>query len=124
MTQDEPPRDDDLLDTFQVFARFCTETETAREAIALVHQMIAAAHEHPSEVQLERQERPGAWMVVARFVVVSVDAQTAIGGVTAALATVRPDEVWVGSQRPLSRDRRTSAIDLRSSSGRRLLTNQ
>lgn len=124
MTQADPHRDDDLLDTFQVLARFCIETPTVEAAVALVRRMLAAAEEHPSEVRLERAEGPGSWMIVARFVVVSVDAHTAVLGVTEALAVVRPDEVWARSQRPLSRDRRTSEIDLRSASGRRLLTNQ
>ena len=116
--------DDDVLPTFQVFARFCVETGTAPAGVAVVTQMIAAAGERPSEVTLEREEGPGRWMIMARFVVASTDAHTAVLGVSEALAVVRPDEVWAGYQRPLSRDRRTSAIDVRSSSGRRLLTNQ
>ena len=124
MTRPDLPLDNDVLDSFQVFARFCTQSATAQEAVLLVHRRILAAHEHPSEVRPEREERPGTWLVVARFVVVSVDAHTAVLGVTEALAAVRPDEVWTESQRGLSRDRRTAEIDLRSSSGRRLLTNQ
>ena len=118
------PVDIDVLPTFQVFARFCVETTSAAAAVAMVRQMIAAAHERPSAVTLEREEGPGVWMVMARFVVTSVEAQTAVLGVSEALAVVRPDEVWAEYQRPLSSDRRTSLIDLRSSSGRRLLTNQ
>ena len=124
MTQPDLALDNDVLDSFRVFARFCVETPTVEEAVAVVQRTIARAGEHPSEVRSEREERPGSWLVVARFVVVSVDAHTAVLGVTEALATVRPDEVWTDSQRGLSRDRRTAEIDLRSSSGRRLLTNQ
>ena len=124
MTQPDLALDNDVLDSFRVSARFCLEGGTADEAVLRVERLILGADEHPSEVRLEREERPGTWMVVARFVVVSVDAHTAVLGVTEALATVRPDEVWTDSQRGLSRDRRTAEIDLSSSSGRRLLTNQ
>ena len=124
MRMQELPVDDDVLPTFQVFARFCVETSAVAAAVAVVTQMIAAVKEHPSEVTLEREDGPGRWMIMARFVVVSTDTHTAVLGVSEALSAVRPDEVWAGYQRPFSRDRRTSAIDVRSSSGRRLLTNQ
>ena len=89
---------DAALPTFEVFARFCVEAPSAAEAQATVVRMLAEADDRPSDVVLERQERPGAWMVVARFVVVSIEAHTAVVGVSETLAELLPDEVWAGDQ--------------------------
>ena len=99
MIQD-PGVDEIVLPTYAVLARFRQEALDGEEAIRLVAARLTAADEPFQEVLVERQDGPRTWMVMARFVVVSIDNHTAVVGVaeTLALSGLRPDEVWVDRQ--------------------------
>jgi hypothetical protein len=88
------------LPTFAVLARFCQEAADGTGAVRAVVARLTAAEEPFHEVEVERQEGEGSWMVVARFVIVSVDGHTALTGLveTLAAAGLTPDEVWLDRQ--------------------------
>jgi hypothetical protein len=88
------------LPTFAVLARFRESGATAEDAVQSVVLRLTAAEEPFHEVTVERQEGPATWMVVARFVLVSVDSATAVAGLhdTLEAAALRPDEVWADRQ--------------------------
>ena len=88
------------LPTFAVLARFREEAASPEDAVRGLVARLRAADEPVHEVDVEREEGPGTWMVVARFVLVSVDAGTAVEGLSAALgdAGLEPDEVWSAGQ--------------------------
>lgn len=88
------------LPTFSVFARFKVEAAAEREAIERVVEQLTAHEEPFHEISAERQEPDGTWMIVARFVLVSVDSHTAVLGLDETLreAGLLPDEVWAGDQ--------------------------
>lgn len=88
------------LPTFAILARFRERATTAREAIASVEARLTAAQEPFHHVDVERQEDDDNWMVVARFVLVSVDGHTAVVGLheTLMAAGLAPDEVWADRQ--------------------------
>lgn len=93
--------DNDLaLPTYEVLARFRSSATTEPEATAEVTQRLTAAQEPFHEVTGERQEEDGTWLVVVRFVLVSVDAHTAVVGLDETLrsAGLAPDEVWADHQ--------------------------
>lgn len=94
---DSPLSFDSPLPTFSVLARFQSTAETGGEAEREVTSRLLAAQEPVHEVNVERQEDSGVWMVTARFVLVSVDGHTAVGGLheTLTIAGLRPDEVWL-----------------------------
>ncbi|MCW2498568.1 MAG: hypothetical protein JWN87_244 [Frankiales bacterium] len=89
-----------VLPTFAVLARFRESAATSDAAVRSVAARLADRDEPFQEVLVERQEGPESWMVVARFVVVSIDAQTAVLGVSETLggAGLAPDEVWMDRQ--------------------------
>jgi len=89
-----------VLPTFALLARFRESGPTGEDAVRSLIVRLTEAEEPFHEVEVERQESPDAWMVVARFVLVSVDGQTAVGGLKDVLqqAGLRPDEVWVDRQ--------------------------
>lgn len=93
---DEPA--EDVLPTFAVLARFAEQAPDGETAVRQVMTRLGEAEEPFHEVRVERQEDATTWMVVARFVMVSVDAGTAVAGVSETLtdAGLRPDEVWAG----------------------------
>jgi len=88
--------DDVVLPTYAVLARFRQGATDADAAVRAVVTALTDAEEPFHEVEVERQEDAGTWMVVARFVVVSLDPHTAASGVsdTLQLAGLLPDEVW------------------------------
>lgn len=89
-----------VLPTFAVLARFREQAADAESAIAQVAERLRSHQEPVHEISVERQEGPGEWMVVGRFVLVSIDAGTAVGGLheTLTSAGLPPDEVWADSQ--------------------------
>ena len=86
----------EVLPTFTVLARFAEQAATGEDAVRSVVTQLTEADEPFHEVDVERQEGAHSWMVVARFVVVSVDESAAAAGVYEALtaAGLVPDEVW------------------------------
>ncbi|MGZ6826975.1 MAG: hypothetical protein ACXVGH_09290 [Mycobacteriales bacterium] len=88
--------DDVVLPTYTVLARFRQQAQDADDAVRAVVAALSAQHEPFHEVEVEREEGPGTWMVVARFVISSVDPQLAVQGVGETLrgADLLPDEVW------------------------------
>lgn len=88
--------DDVALPTYAILARFKIMASEEREAVDLVTARLTAAEQPFHEVTVERREGDGAWMVVVRFVLVSVDGHTAVGGLDETLraADLAPDEVW------------------------------
>jgi hypothetical protein len=91
---------DPVLPTYSVLARFCETAASGDEAIRGLVTRLSGHQEPFHEVVVERQESDTQWMVVARFVVVSIDGQTAVGGVSETLsaAGLEPDEVWLDRQ--------------------------
>jgi len=91
---------DTALPTYAVFARFNVTAPSEREAIERVVEQLTAHEEPFHEISAERQEPDGTWMIVARFVLVSVDGHTAVLGLDETLreAGLLPDEVWAGAQ--------------------------
>ena len=90
----------EVLPTFAVLARFRETATSPEEAVRGLVTRLRAADEPVHEVEVEREEGPGTWMVVARFVLVSVDAGTAVVGLTETLAAagLEPDETWSAGQ--------------------------
>ncbi len=93
----EPEPDESALPTFVVNARFAETAPTEQQAAAALRQRLAGAHGLFDDVRVERREDDGTWLLEARFVVVSVDAPTAVTGVSATLAQAgaEADEVWI-----------------------------
>ena len=89
-----------VLPTFAVLARFLETADSGDAAVAQVAERLRSHDEPVHEIRIEREEAPGAWMVVARFVLVSVDAATAVAGLqeTLTAAGVATDEVWADGQ--------------------------
>ena len=97
-SDDELAPDEDVnLPTFVVLARFPEAGESAEQAEASVRARLTAARGLFDDVSVERREDDGTWLFEVRFVVVSVDARTAVTGVSETLTRARlsPDEVWV-----------------------------
>lgn len=88
------------LPTYEVLARFRSTQASEQAAVAEVSQRLSAAEEPFHEVTVERREDDGSFLVVARFVLVSVDAHTAVVGLDETLraAALAPDEVWADHQ--------------------------
>ena len=93
---------DVALPTYPILARFRETADTEAEAVEQVVERLSSAAEPHDAVTIERREDDGTWLVVARFVTVSVDAHTAVAGVHDDLhaAGLSPDEVW--AERPLA----------------------
>lgn len=85
-----------VLPTFVVLARFA-QPGPEEAAVAAVRRQLTEAQEPFDDVRVEREEPDGTVMVLARFVVVSVDAHTGVAGVHDDLrrAGLPVDEVWV-----------------------------
>ena len=85
-----------LLPTYAVQARFAEGAEDAEQAEHSVRARLTAAQGLYDDVRVERREPDGTWLLEVRFVVVSVDAHTAVLGVSESLrgAGLAPDEVW------------------------------
>ena len=93
---------DTALPTYAILARFRETAPSESAALEAVTQRLTDAGERFDQVALERQDDDGTWLVVARFVTVSVDAHTAVAGIHQDLhsAGLTPDEVW--AERALS----------------------
>lgn len=89
-----------VLPTFVVLARFRQEADSEEAALAHVRKMLSDKGEPFDDIRPERDEGDGAWMVNARFVVVSVDSNTAVAGVHETLQGhgLAVDEVWADAQ--------------------------
>lgn len=89
--------DDVGLPTFVVLARFAEAADSAEQAERSVRERLTATRGLFDDVAVERREDDGTWLLEVRFVVVSLDPQTAVTGVCETLAAARlsPDEVWV-----------------------------
>ena len=85
------------LPTFAVLARFRVIADSYDAAAREVMARLTAAEAPFHEVNPERQEEDGSWLVLVRFVLVSVDGHTAVAGLHETLtgAAMLPDEVWV-----------------------------
>ncbi|CAN5297006.1 hypothetical protein BH24ACT10_BH24ACT10_09280 [soil metagenome] len=85
------------LPTYPVLARFRSAAPDEAQALADARRQLAPVAGMYDDVEVERREDDGSFWVVARFVTVSVDAQTAVLGVhdSLAAAAVPVDEVWV-----------------------------
>ena len=85
-----------LLPTYTVLARLRSTAAEREQAVEEVTRRLSGQRGLFDEVVVERQEPDGSWMVLARFVVVSVEASTAVRGVYDELVSsgVPVDEVW------------------------------
>lgn len=97
---DENGMDEVVLPTFTVLARF---RESAPDGPSALHQVVdrlTTAAEPFHEVTVREQD--GDQLVLVRFVLVSIDAQTAVAGLSETLtsAGIVPEEVWAGAQLP------------------------
>jgi hypothetical protein len=84
------------LPAFAVMARFRVTARDGADAVRDVRFRLTEAQVPFHETELERGEDDGTWMVVARFVLASVDGHTAVLGLHSTLveAALHPDEVW------------------------------
>jgi hypothetical protein len=96
MTQ-HPDTTELVLPTFAVLARFREQATAPEAAVRAVTARLTEAQEPFHEVDVEREDAPGTYLVVARFVLVSIDGQTALAGLhdTLVAAGLAPDEVWL-----------------------------
>jgi hypothetical protein len=93
---DEAAPAEALLPTFRVLARFVSTAPDRQAAVDDVRRRLASQRGAFDQVAVERVEADGRSLVVADFVVVSVDASTAVRGVYDELqqAGIATDEVW------------------------------
>jgi hypothetical protein len=91
-----------VLHTFAVLARFRFEADDAAHAERLVRERLAPVRDQLSDARVEPQEPDGRWAVDVRFVVASVDGETAVEGVHSTLREqgLRPDEAWLAERLP------------------------
>jgi len=100
------PDDDEgagtVLPSFAVTARFRRAAETREDADHLVRSELQASRGLYNDAKVEPQEPDGRWAVDVRFVVVSLDGETAVEGVHETLreAGITPDEVWLSERLP------------------------
>ena len=97
---DPEPAVEAVLPTFVVLARFRQEADSEQDALTSVRRMLTDKGEPFDDIAPERQEEERTWMVNARFVVVSVDSNTAVAGVHETLQGhgLAVDEVWADAQ--------------------------
>lgn len=88
------------LPTYAVLARFQVEQAEESAAVAAVRSRLLATDEPFDDVTVEREDTPGTYYVMARFVLTSVDGETAVMGLFETLrgAGLDPDEVWLDAQ--------------------------
>jgi hypothetical protein len=91
-----------VLHTFAVMARFRCEADDPAQAERRVREQLAPVRDQLSDARVEPQEPDGRWAVDVRFVVASLDGETAVAGVHETLrdAGVPADEAWVAEQLP------------------------
>ena len=89
---------DTALPTYAVLAQLSRPAGgSGEQAVQSVETDLRAVGAPSELVTVERQDDDGTWRLRARFVVVSVDGETAVAGVhqTLVAAGVHPDEVWL-----------------------------
>lgn len=92
----------ETLHSFAVLARFRSDAADAGAAEADVRGRLSPVHDLFDDARVEPREPDGRWAVDVRFVVSSVDGETAVDGVHTTLrdAGVVPDEVWLAETLP------------------------
>ena len=93
---------DVVLHSFAVVARFRRDADSAGQAEALVRRELQAVRGLYDDAKVEPREPDGRWAVDVRFVVASVDARTAVEGVSSTLReqAVPADEAWAAQALP------------------------
>ena len=88
------------LPTFALLARFRVGQADQHAAVEVVRRLLRTADEPFEDVIVEREDAPGTFYVMARFVLSSVDGETAVMGLFETLrsAGLDPDEVWLDAQ--------------------------
>jgi len=88
------------LPTFALLARFPVQQADEPSAVEVVRSLLRAADEPFEDVTVEREDAPGTYYVMARFVLSSLDGETAVRGLFETLreAGLDPDEVWLDAQ--------------------------
>lgn len=91
---------DPVLPTYALLARFRVEADSPDAAVRVAVAALTRAQEPFHEVAVEREDGPGLYFVVARFVLASVDGRTVLDGLYTTLreAGLAPDEVWLDAQ--------------------------
>lgn len=91
-----------VLHSFAVLARFRRAAADAEQAEHLVREALQPLRGLFDDVRVEPPEPDGRWAVDVRFVVASVDGETAVDGVHTTLSEsgLGPDEAWVAEQLP------------------------
>lgn len=86
-----------VLHSFAVQARFRRPAPDASAAERAVRHELDPVRELFDDARVEPQEPDGRWAVDVRFVVASLDGETAVAGVHETLrgAGLTPDEVWL-----------------------------
>jgi hypothetical protein len=102
---DDWPDDDaagTVLHSFAVLARFRRPAHDGEQAERRVREELVAVRDQYDDARVEPQEPDGRWAVDVRFVVASVDGETAVDGVHRTLTAqgLTPDEAWVAEQLP------------------------
>jgi hypothetical protein len=101
--------DDDALDegaaplhSFAVLARFRRAAASAEDAEEALRAELEPVHGLFDDVRVEPPEPDGRWALDVRFVVASLDAETAVNGVHETLrgSGLSPDEAWVAERLP------------------------
>ena len=92
----------EVLHSFAVHARFRRAAGSAEQADVQVREELAPARPLWDDTRVEPQDPDGSWPVDVRFVVASVDGESAVNGVHATLREfgITPDEAWVAEQLP------------------------
>lgn len=91
-----------VLHSFAVLARFRRSAADATQAESLVRRELEPVRELYDDARVEPQEPDGRWAVDVRFVVASVDGETAVQGVHTTLREqgLVPDEAWLSEKLP------------------------
>jgi hypothetical protein len=91
-----------VLHSFAVQARFRRSAPDGAAAQQAVRSELAPVRDLFDDLRTEPQEPDGRWAVDVRFVVASVDGETAVSGVHETLREqgLLPDEVWLSETLP------------------------
>jgi len=89
-----------VLHSFAVLARFRRSATDDAQAESLVRRELEPVRGLYDDARVEPQEPDGRWAVDVRFVVASVDGETAVDGVHATLREqgLVPDEAWLAEK--------------------------
>lgn len=91
-----------VLHSFAVMARFRRSALDASAAERQVREELTRVRDQFDDARVEPQEPDGRWAVDVRFVVASVDGETAVAGVHETLREhgYVPDEAWLAERLP------------------------